>query len=154
MWCDEFETGLNIIIAIVQKIYEWPSCPLAKMISLGVHHFGQRTVWSLLYFLNYGIMIFSPVSNSSNHPFSLFYSTYTLSFYRSENVFVPTQKPILLNANQWSFLSGTKMFVTGTICKKIFGLTKKMWTNPKYFGTCKRTRHKFWDMRIRKSKTI
>ena len=31
-WCDEFETGLNIIIAIIQKVLDWPSCPLAKMI--------------------------------------------------------------------------------------------------------------------------
>ena len=53
-WCDEFETAVNIIIAIVQKVYKLSSCPLAKMISLGVHHFGKRTVWSLLYFLNYG----------------------------------------------------------------------------------------------------
>ena len=46
-WCDELGTGLNIIIAIGQKVKEWPSCTLAKMISLGVHHFGKRTVWSL-----------------------------------------------------------------------------------------------------------
>ena len=38
------------------------------MISLGVHHFGKRTAWPLLYFLNYGYYDISPVSNSSNHP--------------------------------------------------------------------------------------
>ena len=50
----KFETGLNIIIAIVQKVSEWPSCPFAKMISLGVHPFGKTTVLSPYYFLNYG----------------------------------------------------------------------------------------------------
>ena len=35
-----------------------------------------------------------------------------------------------------------KMFVTGTICKYIFGLTQKIWTGKKHFATCKRTRHK------------
>ena len=71
-WYDEVETGLNIIIAIVQKVYEWPSCPLAKMISQGVHQFGKRTVWSLLYFLNHGYYDISPVSNSSHQPLSIF----------------------------------------------------------------------------------
>ena len=28
------------------------------------------------------------------------------------------------------------------MCKQIFGLTLKIWTSPKYFGTHKRTRHK------------
>ena len=31
-WCPKFATGLNIIICIVQKVYEWSSCPFAKMI--------------------------------------------------------------------------------------------------------------------------
>ena len=31
--------------------------------------------------------------------------------------------------------------MTGTICKWIFGLAQKIWTSPKHFGTCKRTRH-------------
>ena len=61
------------------------------------------------------------------------------AFSASSKTFVPAQKPILLNANHrfvWH-----KMFVTGTICKKNFGQTQKMWTNPIYFGTFKRTRH-------------
>ena len=53
-WFDEFETGLNIIIAIVQKVSEWQSCPLAKIIYPWVNQIGKRTVWLLLYFLNYG----------------------------------------------------------------------------------------------------
>ena len=43
-WFDEFETALNIIVAIVQKVQECQSCPLAKMMSLGVYYFGKRTV--------------------------------------------------------------------------------------------------------------
>ena len=39
------------------------------------------------------------------------------------------------------------MFVTATICKYIFGLAQKIWTSPKHFGTCKRTRHK-WTSQI------
>ena len=46
-WFDEFETGLNIIIAIVQKVTKPFFCQNGD-------HFGQRTAWSLLYFLNYG----------------------------------------------------------------------------------------------------
>ena len=52
-WLPKFETGLNIIIGIVQKVYEWPICPFAKMIPLWVHHFDRRRGCSLLYFLNY-----------------------------------------------------------------------------------------------------
>ena len=52
-WSPKFATGLNIIIDIVQKVKEWPSCPFAKMISQWAHHFGKRTASSLLYFLNY-----------------------------------------------------------------------------------------------------
>ena len=29
---DEFDTGLNIIIAIVQKVWEWTNCSFAKMV--------------------------------------------------------------------------------------------------------------------------
>ena len=37
------------------------------------------------------------------------------------------------------------MFVTATICKLIFGLAQNIWTSPKHFGTCKRTRHNIDD---------
>jgi len=33
-WCIKFATGLNIIIAIVQKVYEWPGWYFAKLILL------------------------------------------------------------------------------------------------------------------------
>ena len=55
--------------------------------------------------------------------------------------FVPAQKPILLNANH--LFVWHKMFATATICKQIFGLAQNIWTSPKHFGTCKRTRHKY-----------
>ena len=61
------------------------------------------------------------------------------AFSASSKTFVPTQKSILLNANH--LLVWHKMFMTATICKKIFGLVQKIWTSPKHFGTCKRTRH-------------
>ena len=65
------------------------------------------------------------------------------AFSASSKTFVLAQKPILLNANH--LFVWHKMFVTPTICKKIFGLAQKIWTSPKHFGTCKRTRHKlFW----------
>ena len=35
-----------------------------------------------------------------------------------------------------------KMFWRGTNCSQNFELTQKIWTSPKHFGTCKRTRHK------------
>ena len=53
--------------------------------------------------------------------------------------FVPAQRTILLNANH--IFVWHKMFVTATVRKKIFGLAQKIWTSPKHFGTCKRTRH-------------
>jgi hypothetical protein len=53
---------------------------------------------------------------------------------------VPAQKPILLNANH--LFVWHKMFVTATIFKYIFGLAQKIWTSPKHFETCKRTRQK------------
>ena len=38
-------TGLNIIIGIVQKWYEWSSCSFPKMILPWGDHFGKRTAW-------------------------------------------------------------------------------------------------------------
>ena len=61
------------------------------------------------------------------------------AFKASSKTFVPAQKPILLNANH--LFVWHKMFVTATICKLIFGLAQNIWTSPKHFGTCKRTRH-------------
>ena len=40
-------TGLNIKITIIQKAYEWTSCPFAKMIPRLEHHFGKIPAWSL-----------------------------------------------------------------------------------------------------------
>ena len=44
-------TGLNIKIGIIQKVYEWSSCPFAKMILLWGDHFVKTTALSLIYFL-------------------------------------------------------------------------------------------------------
>ena len=62
------------------------------------------------------------------------------AFSASSKPFVPAQKANLLNANH--LFVWHKMFVTATISKQIFGLTQKIWTSPKHFGTCKRTRQK------------
>ena len=53
--------------------------------------------------------------------------------------FVLAQKPILQNANH--LFVWHKKFATTTICKYFFVLAHKIWTTPKHFGTCKRTRH-------------
>ena len=62
------------------------------------------------------------------------------AFSASSKTFVPEQKSILLNATH--LFVWHKMFVTATKCKYNFGLAQKIWTSPKNFGTCKRTRHK------------
>ena len=62
------------------------------------------------------------------------------AFSAFSKTFVPAQKPILLNANH--LFVWHKMFVTGTICKQIFGPTQKIWTGTKHFATYKRSRHK------------
>ena len=43
---------------------------------------------------------------------------------------------------QIMFLSGTKCLGRAQYQNK-FGLTQKIWTNTKHFGTCRRTRHRF-----------
>ena len=52
-WFPKFANGLNIIIGIVQIVYEWSSCPFAKIIPPRENHFGKRATWSLKRFLNY-----------------------------------------------------------------------------------------------------
>ena len=44
-WCIKFATGLNTIIGIVQKVYEWPDCYFAKDYSW-VHN---RRVYSFIW---------------------------------------------------------------------------------------------------------
>ena len=53
------------------------------------------------------------------------------AFSASSKTFVLAQKPILLNANH--LFVWHKMFVTDTICKKIFGLAQK------FFGPVPKT---------------
>ena len=50
------------------------------------------------------------------------------------------KNPIKLNANH--LFVWHKMFVTGTICKQVFGPKQKIWTGTKLFATYKRTRQK------------
>ena len=64
-WCIKFATGLNIIIGIAQKVYEWSSCPFAKIIPPWKNHFGKITAWSHIYFLNYRISLYSCRGNYS-----------------------------------------------------------------------------------------
>ena len=44
---------MNIKIGIVQKVYEGPGWYFAIMILQSGDHFGKRTAWSLIYYLNY-----------------------------------------------------------------------------------------------------
>ena len=57
----------------------------------------------------------------------------------SHKHFAPDKKVICIQQH-W-FLCLHKSFWRGTKCSQIFGLTQKIWTGTKYFGTCKRTRH-------------
>ena len=52
-WSPNFATGLSVIIAIDQKIYEWQDCSFARIVYSKAGHFGKMTAWLLLYFLNY-----------------------------------------------------------------------------------------------------
>jgi len=54
------------------------------------------------------------------------------------NIFGPAQKLNLLNEND--LLVRYRKLGTRTKCKSIFGLAQNIWTSPKYFGTCRRTR--------------
>ena len=56
-WCPKFASGPNIIIDIVQKVYEWSSCRFAKMIPRFEDLFGKIPAWSLIYFLNYAYYV-------------------------------------------------------------------------------------------------
>ena len=70
------QTGLNIIIVIVQKEYEWSSCPFVKMIFqwgiiLAKGQFDQSyTFWTM------SILIFSPVYLLLRHPLCTLTGTY------------------------------------------------------------------------------
>ena len=68
-------TGLNIKIGIVQKVYEWPSWYFAKMILHSGDHFGKRTAWSLIYFLNYVYFNIQPSSNNYETPSTIALTT-------------------------------------------------------------------------------
>ena len=67
VWCPKFAPWLNIKLDIVQKVYEWSSCPFAKKIPPQENHFGQRTVSSLIYFFNYRKVASSSLSRLVAH---------------------------------------------------------------------------------------
>jgi len=62
------------------------------------------------------------------------------AFSAASKTFVPAQNTILLNANH--FFSGTKCLWLPQYVNKFSVWHKKIWTSPKHFGTCKRTRYK------------
>ena len=90
--------------------------------------------FELTYGVGICVLIPCPFPNFLSQPKNL------TAFSASSKNFVPTQKPILLNANNHLFVCH-KMFVTGTICKKNFDVTQNIWTGTKYFASSKRTRH-------------
>ena len=57
-------------------------------------------------------------------------------FSGSSKTFVLAQKPKII------FLSGEKILWLPQYLNKFLVWRKKIWTSPKHFGTCKRTRHK------------
>ena len=75
----KFVNGLNIKIGIFQKVYEWPSCPFVKMIPWWENHFGKRTAWSLIYFLNYAYFDMEPIRKFWETP-SIFHWVMFFSF--------------------------------------------------------------------------
>ena len=103
-WCDEFDSRLNIIIGIVQKVYEWPSSPFTKLIPLWVHHFGKRIAQSLIYFLNYTYYDISPTVKFIASPFTLVVETLSydncLSLTLVKNFFAAVKIAIKVSISQ------------------------------------------------------
>ena len=70
-WSPKFATGLNVLIGIDQKIYEWPDVLLLKWCTLRgiilakwqLSH--SYTFWTMSKPI---IVIFSPVANFGDHP--------------------------------------------------------------------------------------
>ena len=58
-------TGLNIIISVVQKVYEWPGCSHEGIILQKGQLVHSYTFWIM------PIMIFSLLSNSSHQPLGI-----------------------------------------------------------------------------------
>jgi hypothetical protein len=52
----------------IQKVLKWPSCHFAKIIPSWDNHFGKRTAWSLIYFLNYAYLEIWPSVLFFVHP--------------------------------------------------------------------------------------
>ena len=76
---------------MVQKVYEWSSCPFAKMIPQCDNQFSKRTARSLIYFLNYAyleiwprVLFFSP-SNFELLPIGKKSNTRTVQFCLTRN---------------------------------------------------------------------
>ena len=70
-WFPKFANERNIKIDVVHKVYEWPSCLFVKIFPSWENHFGKRTAWSLIYFMNYDYFDISPIrkfwESVSNH---------------------------------------------------------------------------------------
>ena len=68
-WCIKFATGLNIIISLVQKVYEWPGCYFAKMILQCIAmggSFWQKN--SLIFHMLFELcLLWCPVLNLMHH---------------------------------------------------------------------------------------
>ena len=77
-WCIKFATGLNIIISLVQKVYEWPGWFLPKWFSNALQwgdHFDKRTAWFFICFLNYVYYDISPCRKFDASLSSMYLST-------------------------------------------------------------------------------
>ena len=67
-WGSKFATRLNIKIDIVQKVYEWLSCPFAKMIPPWGNQFDKISDWSQIKLLKYGFFKIYPSRKFASSP--------------------------------------------------------------------------------------
>ena len=77
-WCPKFAPGLNIIIDIVQKVFEWSSCPFAKKIPHWRIILAKRQFDHWYTFWTMPILIFSPGANFGHHPLKITYVWFQL----------------------------------------------------------------------------
>ena len=130
-WSPKFETGLNIIIGIVKKVLEWPSCPFAKMMySYLGGSFWQKDSLVRYTFWTIPVIIFSPVSNFGDQ--SLVIWGYSITTWTKFRLFLTTYLPLRGHFLQWT---RTKNWLFIDYLPTSFCL-RSFWTTPK-LGTLK-----------------
>ena len=108
-WSPKFETELNIG-SIVQKVWEWPICPFAKMTPLWVHHFDKRRGWSLLYFLIYVYLNISACRKFSLSLYIIILGCYYTILPRALELLADNNINV---ATMWKNMSNNGFFILG-----------------------------------------